>query len=147
MIVAYIATAVCLRLVFDTKEIFPIFSWSLFSVIPTSPHEDIGVLVTEIDGNPLNPYADFMTAKNLFSQAGSIEAYYVIQRLGKAVLAQDDQTENSSRRLLEGQYVDGFKSNLKYRIVKRRYDPIERWKNGSFQFEPLKEYSIQRKSA
>jgi len=48
------------KIVFEKKEIFPVFNWSLFSKMPDRENNDIVLLVREVDGLQLTPPVDLM---------------------------------------------------------------------------------------
>ena len=114
-----------------TRDAYPFFSWSLFTHVP-NVRFDFGVAVTEIDGEILNPPRDLMELEGRVSGAGSIRAYYTIQDLGDALVRRDRALMQEKRSLFEREYLSG-PTELRYRLVARAYDPIEKWRHGRIQ--------------
>ena len=111
------------------RDAYPLFSWSLFTHVPNFRH-DFALLITQIDGAPVNPPADLMSFKGRLSGAGEIRAYYTIQDFGDALVRRDGARMETLRRLLEKEYLAGSSGPLRYRIVARAYDPVEKWRHG-----------------
>ena len=65
-------------------EIFPIYSWDLFSYIPNLSI-DYGLKINAIDGTYLDQPIYFQDAKDIFNNTESIIAFNVIQTLGEAI--------------------------------------------------------------
>ncbi|MBJ93724.1 MAG: hypothetical protein CMP23_04530 [Rickettsiales bacterium] len=142
---AYILAACCIKKFKEGNEIFPIFTWSLFSSIPARESQSYAVQIVEVDGRSFDPPLDFMMAKELLSGAGDINAHYLILRLGKAI-DQDGQSEaRELRRLFESNYLDGSHAQLKYQVIVNRFNPVEKWKTGRVETALLKEYEVPRR--
>ena len=114
-------------------ETFPIFSWSLFSTVAQPTSSDAAVLMLEIDGRQFEPPLDFMSSFEIVPHAGNITVYYVIQGMARETL--DDAAGGSAgkyRNLFEHQYLNFYKRRIRYELVQRSYDPIERWKTDRY---------------
>ncbi|MCB0167155.1 MAG: hypothetical protein KDI79_23200 [Anaerolineae bacterium] len=128
-VLTYAITASC-TWYFYRKEIFPLFSWQLFSHV-SAEKVDFGLRVTHIDDRPLNKPVYFEEAPALFPDAGSIVAYSNIQALGQAIEANRLETVGQLKIQFENRYLSHDQS-LTYEIVKRKFIPIDRRKSGDF---------------
>jgi len=144
---AYLLSVLVIHFYLKKREIFPLFTWSLFSTTPSSQKMDIGLYVTEIDGERIDPSLDFMVSRSRFNYAGDITAYHVIQKLGHAINRKNEEREQSFRGLVEKKYLKSAQSDISYQIVQRTYDPVERWKKGTVMIRILKEFSTSRDPA
>jgi len=113
-----------------TNEIFPIYSWSLFSRIPNNVH-DFGLRILTVGDVKLNPTLYFQEADQWLPKASSITAYVNIQKLGKAILSEDAARVEDIRRVFEPLYLGGVGS-VHYEVVRRSYNPLDRWKHRRF---------------
>ncbi len=108
-------------------EIFPFYSWVMFALTPQE-EEDYAVKISVVEGVPLDVPVVFQEAGELVHSAESIAVYQRIQRMGKAWEKGD--TGCGDRAIFEREY---FRKRVSYDLVKRRFDPIERWKSGRFE--------------
>jgi hypothetical protein len=146
LVVGYMAVALVLGLSFYHREIFPVFSWSLFSYVEAHKTE-FAVLVTEVDGRQLEAPREFMDSKDLFAGAGNMRAYYTIQNFGWAVMRRDLETVNKLRRLFESEYMKGPARDVKYQVIVRSFDAIERWRGGPYEFRVIGKLERQEGSS
>lgn len=114
----------------STNEIFPVFSWSLFTWIPND-FRDYALRVIAVDNENLHPTLYFQEAGYWFPETHSMPAYDSIQKLGAAVAANDAKRIEEIRQFLEPIYLGGVKS-VRYDVVERSFDPLERWECGEF---------------
>ena len=136
IVLVYVASS--LYLGFSGKrDAYPLFSWSLFTYVPNVQY-DFGLLITEIDGRILDPPQDLMSFRDRLSGAGEIRAYYTVQDFGDALVRRDAVKMKALRLLLEREYLAGA-GELRYRIVARAYDPIEKWRDGRYRQRSLAE--------
>lgn len=122
--------AISSTLIKSANEIFPVFSWSLFTFIPNDFH-DYALRIIAIDNENLNPTLYFQDAGHWFPETDSMSAYDSIQKLGTAVSAKDVKRIEEVRQFLEPIYLGEVKS-VSYEIVERSFDPLDRWKYGKF---------------
>jgi hypothetical protein len=113
------------------REIFPIFSWDLFSSIPAPQGSDYGIKILAVDGVALNPPVYFEKADTIFAKAHSIDAYSSIALLGGAVAANDQAAIDAQRAVFEPVFLSDRK-NVRYVVVQRTYDLLERWQSNTF---------------
>lgn len=112
-------------------EIFPIYSWDLFSYTPTEIKTDYSLRIVKINGQPLQPPVYFEQGRRWFSKANTIEASVVIQALGQAAKEGDPKRVTDVRVSLEPLFLAGA-GRVEYDVVERRYNPLQRWQNGIF---------------
>ena len=114
---------------FGGREVFPVFSWGLYADAPRREVQ-YTVLVSDIDGTAL-PYPvdilvtpEFHRAPDYWRDAG------VLGRFGAALEAGDRERTEPLRRLVEANILRG--ERVRYEVVKRTYDPLERRATGAF---------------
>lgn len=112
------------------RDAFPLFSWALFTYVPNY-ETDFGLLITHLDGRELQPPRDFMEL-GVFSGAGNIRAYFSLQDLGGAILNKEPERIESLRRSFEEQYLQGYSGEVRYLIIARRFDPVDKWRTGKY---------------
>ena len=127
----YVAIAVARESVPGRDEIFPFASWSLFSMVPNESR-DFTVRILQVDGRPIDRPMNFEEAHALFGSAAvSHGARMSIQRLGEAVERRDAASVDRVRGYFEGLHLRGHEP-VRYELLARRYDPLERWRRGTF---------------
>ena len=119
-------------------EMFPIYSWDLFSYVPTGERYDYGVRLLAVGDEILSPSIYYEAADEWFADAGSIVAYQRIQRLGTAVHNKNETAVAEAQRVFESAHLVGV-GEVQYEIVYRHYDMLTRWRDGSF----TNEYSLR----
>ncbi|MFQ3670803.1 MAG: hypothetical protein SNJ84_05035 [Verrucomicrobiia bacterium] len=101
-----------------SHEIFPFYSWSMFALVP-GEKDQFYVLVETPEGE-----VEFTRGGPGIRGAQSVVAYNVMQRLGRALKAgNQEETERWRRQFEENFLVEG----TRYRVVHRRVDPLIRW--------------------
>ena len=143
LIAGYLVVALILGFRFYHREVFPVFSWSLFSEIPE--HKvDFGILVTAIDGNVLEPPGDLMEMREVYGAGGATRAYHTIQDLGGAAMSRDTGKLDAARRTLESLYMEIPGRTVAYRLILRRFDPLERWRGGPYEQIEMGRFELRR---
>ena len=110
----------------EDGEFFPLASYSLFSIVPNTKAE-YGVRIHDYGDRRLDPPLVFQQASELGIEGSSINAFYLVQRIGTACTRGRTAAANYWRHLFE---KDFFHDAARYEIVLLRYDPLERWANG-----------------
>lgn len=121
-----------LALLRPDQEIFPVYSWFLFALVPDG-RTQYGLLLEEVDGQPLDPPRLYQEAVGLVYSPHSITAHKLTQRLG-AALERNDSAASRQRELLEKNWLP---QQVRYSVVKLNADPILRWKNGRYEMQSL----------
>lgn len=117
------------------REIYPIFSWDLFSYVPNDV-VDFGLRITKTGDVVLDPPVYFEAATDLIPDAQSIVAYTNIQALGLAILADQPVELAEAAYKVEALHLANLLP-VDYEIVRRRYAPLERWRMGALQNEEV----------
>jgi hypothetical protein len=107
-------------LIYNKKsEIFPIFTWNLFSRIPNKIRTDYACYYSTVEKSDKE--------YSLIRNDGSITSYTFLQNIGKG-LEEGENVDELITLLLKHH----IKSNIKsLRITKRRFDLFERYKNNT----------------
>lgn len=130
LIVAYVVVSTAIKVGPGPSEIFPVFSWSLFSHVPNLRH-DYGLLILAVDGRGDDPPRYIEETRGVFPRAHRAVRARNIQELGRAASENDWVRARDIRRFIEPLYL-GERRLVRYAIVRRAYDPLERWKRGTF---------------
>lgn len=110
-------------------EVFPVFSWTLFLNVPNRVTE-YGIEILDVGGAALSPPRAFHEARDLFPGAGDVRADRVVHGMGRALGTGDEARLQELRRLFEGRWIGAERAPVRYRLVRRVYSPLERWKTG-----------------
>ena len=129
--VAYTAVAIYGNLYAEKKEIFPVFSWSLFSYV-SDRAKQIELEILEIDHVALAEPAHFYALGDEFhaAQMRDVTMSKLLERLAAALESGDAEATESLRSVLERTYLTGHRQ-IRYRIVLAKFHPIERWRDGT----------------
>jgi hypothetical protein len=123
-----------LTLLHPAQEVFPVYSWFLFALVPqTEP--DYALLLHEVNGRPAEPPRLYQEASDLVNSPHSITVYELTQQMGKAL--KRGENESSYRELLERNWLPPRTS---YDLVKIYADPIVRWKTGQYKIETVRTF-------
>jgi hypothetical protein len=133
LLAVYLALVVYVERVPGKEEVFPFASWSLFSMVPNE-YRDYSLRLLEMGDGRLSRPAYFEDAGDVIPWVAHNGARMAIQHLGDAAEHRREQEVAEVRKYLEALYLGGHKS-LKYQVVARRYDPLERWRTGHFREE------------
>lgn len=127
---AYGTTGFLTHSKFGGREIFPLFSWSLYS---EAAHVEIQYTarLLELDGRPLTPVADLMAMPAFHKSPDYWRDVGVLNNFGQALDAGDGPRAEDLRILVESNILPGHHS--RYEIVRRVYDPLERRASGRFE--------------
>jgi hypothetical protein len=110
------------------RELFPFFTWSLFSDADDRKIEH-GVLIEAVDGRVFNPPRDWREVKSLplFGDSPSL-GLKAVRHLGGRLRARDPAAERL-RSVFESRYFGQL--DVDYRIVRAVYDPMALWRDGA----------------
>jgi len=109
------------------KEIFPFFSWSLFSKVSNKKFE-YSLLIHQLDGETFSEPRDMRAVDGLPTFKGSRSlSYKALQNVG-ADLRSKLPREETDLGVFEGQYFVGH--DVDYEIVREIFDPVSRWRDG-----------------
>ena len=104
-------------------ELFPFFTWSLFSR-NQNIRIDFIVEITNIDGKPVEPPRNILDAKDFLGYIHSPSIVFkAAQKFGRA-----RGHTPSLKAAFESRFMGGHK--VSYQIVRLEYHPVERWRTG-----------------
>lgn len=114
-----------------TRELFPFFTWSLFSRI-VDVRKEYHLSVFTLDGQTFHPPVDMrrLDAFPQFSDSRSLR-HKALQNLGNAV-ENDDGDSATQRQRFAARFFG--RHSVDYTISRHEYNPLERWRAG-----PLRE--------
>ena len=127
------------------REIFPFFNWSLFTTV-SDRRSLCEVEILALDGVRLEAPTRFYDLPQRFAaaQQRSINVVKLALSMAKAHKAGDRERFEALRGVLESAYL-GDVEQVTYRLVVYRYNPIERWRDGTAQSaEILGEFTVDR---
>jgi hypothetical protein len=139
LLALYLSLVVLRESQMGAQELYPFASWSLFTWVPNEVN-DHSIRLLSIDGRPLDPPIFFEDSREHFRGAPLSPARVMMLHLGRATESADEKTAADLRRRFERLYLDG-QGAVEYEIVARRFDPLERWRQGHFRgLTPLGRY-------
>ena len=103
-----------------SRELFPFFTWSLFSWVPETRQLYV-VEITRLGDQTFDPPIAMEDVPRFADRATL--AYKAIQALGRA-----GGTDPARRATFEGRYLRG--EDVAYRLLRVRFAPLERWQTG-----------------
>ena len=117
-----------LTLLLPQREVFPVYSWFLFSLVPQSGPQ-YGLLLKEVDGQELGPPVLYQDAEGWIETPHSETVFKLVQQLGEA-LEHQDVAVKKYRELLDHEWLP---PRTRYELVTINTDPIKRWKRGEYE--------------
>jgi hypothetical protein len=117
-----------LTLLLPQREIFPVYSWFLFSLVPQSGPQ-YGLMLTEVGGKKLVSPRLYQQAETWIDAPHSETAFSLVQQFGAAV-EHHDANAKRFRDLLEHNWLP---PRTHYELVVINADPIARWKRGEYE--------------
>lgn len=123
--------------VLPKEEIFPIFSWSLFSYVPSVVY-NYDVQILRYKNLEMKPPILYHEAEKIVPKAQEISAYIVIQAWGKALAKKDYEQAKKQQAIFERIYL---LPKTKYQVVLIKYNPITRWQNNTMNIVPIAVFS------
>lgn len=118
---------------FPKEEVFPIYSWSLFSKVPNTIYRyDIQILTSR--GAKLPKPLLYREAKKFVPNTDDISVYITIQAWGKALRMKKYLEANKQQHVFEKLHLY---PDTKYQLTQIKYNPIERWKNNTIRIIPV----------
>ena len=135
VLISYFLMGIGMQLSFG-RELFPIFSWFLFSRTPNRA-VNFTIIIYTHNGRELTPPISFHKAPKSIADSESINANSVIKKLGNSVLQGSESQIIKNRKILERNYMYG---NIEYALIKETYDPIQKWKYNEADQEVLSRF-------
>ncbi len=114
---------------FPAREMYPFFSWSLFSTIPQNL-EVYTMEVHRIGVTTYDPPLKFREMREIFAAVDQSPTQYFapIQSLGRALYAGESGARARARveSIFQGQ-------EFEYSILRIKYDPVDYWRTGQYE--------------
>jgi hypothetical protein len=117
-------------------EAFPVSRWELFSMVPPRENTSYGVRLVEVDGVVLDPPRYFEESRDLFRSARSPDVPVLVARWGRHAEAGRESDAEAARRLFESRFLADA-GTVRYELVLRRYDIVERVECGCYVSEEV----------
>ena len=131
-LLSYFTIGVVNELALDV-EIYPVFSWFLFTHVPGEVTE-YELAVVEFDGQSVEPPVLFREAGDMMPDAESMTAHILVQRIGAAWDSEDLDEVQNLMDVFEGSFVP---VPARFDLVQVRYDPLERLRTGLYEVARL----------
>jgi len=122
------------------RELYPFFSWSLFSRV-SDERKEYRVTITALDDRTFDPPID-MRRVDVFPDFDDSKSlgYKALQNLGDAISKEADDIDRKRE-----EFADRFfgRHDVDYRISRHDYNPLERWRDGpsSDEVAPIGDFS------
>lgn len=68
--------------------------------------------------------------------------HQAIKNLQEAIAHEDPKAEKKLIKLIETDYLKGFKKHIKYLVVLQSFDVMDKWKGVVYDYEVLRENEI-----
>lgn len=124
----------CIAGVYTTRlpggEWYPFFSWFLFPTTPSVEQTDHSIRFLEAAGETLNPPLLLHEDHGLLSKEAHSSTEYLglVRMLGESVERRDEKAVAHWQEQLEKNFL---RHPVTYELVKMRFNPIERFKEGT----------------
>lgn len=115
------------------REVFPIFSWFLFSRTPNQVTR-FTIIIFKHNDNILDPPVLFNEAPQSIASSRDINANITINNFGFAYVQNHRERIDEKQKLVEDAYLNG---EVEYGLVRETYDPYEKYKFGLVEREVL----------
>lgn len=117
-----------LTLLHPEMEVFPVYSWFLFALVPQSGPQ-FGLLLHRVNSQDVEPPRLYQETGDLISTSHSVTVFKLTQQLG-AALEGNSPDKTRYRELLEKNWLPPHSA---YELVKLNADPVTRWKTGKYE--------------
>ena len=128
-----------LMLLHPREEVFPVYSWFLFALVPQQ-RTLYAVVLHEAEGQPLRQPRTYQEAAGIVRDPHNVVVHQLIQQLGAAVEKRDAAQVTEFRRLLETNYLP---ARSRYEVAKISYEPLRRWRTGEQRTERLAMFTTE----
>ena len=110
-----------------SRELFPFFTWSLFSKVSDSRRE-YHIAITALDGRIFDPPVDMRSIDVFpnYSDSRSL-GYKALQNLGRS-LSRDAKGSDLDRERFSARFFGDH--DVDYQINRHGYNPLKRWREG-----------------
>ena len=125
-----------LTLLLPRREVFPVYSWCLFALVPGQESRYV-LRLQEVQGKKFAEPVLYQEADSLVADPHSVTVRDLVQRFGLAVEKGQVREQLRIRRMME---KDHLPPACRYELVVITYDPLIRWRTGRYEVRPLAQY-------
>lgn len=126
----YFTVATGGMLMTERREVFPVFSWSLFTNV-NQYLWTYEIAISRVDDTVYDPPVDYFTLSNMFADARNRESAVVkTARAYHWAKNNDPSRLESLRSVIEGRYLAGY-DRVDYTIQLVLHQPLLRWQTGA----------------
>jgi hypothetical protein len=126
-----------LTLLLPRREVFPLYSWFLFALVP-GRESQYALRLQEVSGQKLAEPLLYQDAESLVADPHSVTVRELVQQFGLAVENGRAREQFRIRRIME---KDHLPSPCRYEVVIITYDPLDRWRTGRYEVRSLAQYA------
>jgi hypothetical protein len=126
-----------LTLLLPRREVFPVYSWCLFALVP-GQESRYALRLQEVRGQKFAEPVLYQEADSLVADPHSVTVRELVQQFGLAVEKGRVRQQLRIRRLME---KDHLPSLCRYELVIITYDPLIRWRTGRYEVRLLAQYA------
>lgn len=129
-----------------TGELYPFFSWFVFTIVPSEFETEYTIRILEYDDKQMHPPVFFKDAyEEYFKKYLGIPRYnYMIQTLGESIEAGRAAEIQQRREALEKFFPP---QHVVYEIVEVRFNTFKYWESGEFiEVESIAVFTSQNKT-
>lgn len=123
----------------SARQLFPLSSWLIFSLVPGTVQE-FAVRIRGYGESTVSPPLFFAEAGSIVPDPHSVKAFEQIQRFGRSV----DENRPDAERMRIVFERNFLPRGVEYELVRIRYRPLERYRNTGYSIEPLGTFSTLR---
>lgn len=123
----------------DTSEIYPFFSWFLFSKVPVK-RDQYEIWVHRFANHDFTPAREYQSLGGTLPYAGSPVSYAVIQRMGEALKKGDEQAFEKLRVFFEEVMLP---APCTYDLTVISAAPLERYRNPDLPRKILRSFTAK----
>jgi len=139
VLIGYFSLGIATR---AADEVFPVFSWFLFHIVPNKPFH-YEVLVLDVENKPLPKPLFFRDARDhLSSLAGEDTALQLMDFFGRAVKSGNEKAAGEYQRTFESTYMPRV---TRYALVEVSYQPLEYWKTKAREEKQIRTIEVKGK--
>ena len=124
-------------LLLPRREVFPVYSWFLFALVP-GQESRYALRLQEVRGQKLAEPVLYQNADGLVADPHSVTVRELVQQFGLAVEKGRVREQLRIRRMME---KDHLPSPCRYELVIITYDPLVRWRTGRYEVRLLAQYA------
>jgi hypothetical protein len=131
-----------LTLALPRQEVFPVYSWFLFALVP-GRETQYAVRLEEVRGQKLAVPLLFQDAEDLVAEPHNVMMRDLVQQFGAAAEKGQTDEQASLRRVMEKNYLP---APCRYELIIMTYEPLTRWRTGRYDARSIGEHTVTGES-